>query len=91
VPEVGFLRRAARTAAALVIDGAEHSDLTDMTVFKTTVDLYGIAMVGSIGGARSLHIQRSYLTAWIDLALRGLTSDLLHRESPRFPEVDFQP
>jgi hypothetical protein len=75
----------------LVIDGAEHSDLTDITVFKTTVDLNGIAEIGPIDGARSLQIQRSYLTAWIDLTLRGRPSGLLRRESPRFPEVDFQP
>jgi predicted dienelactone hydrolase len=75
----------------LVIDGAEHSDITDFTVFKSTVDLSAVFNVGPINGVRALGIQRAYLAAWFDRALRGRHSRLLRGESPRFPEVDFQP
>lgn len=75
----------------LVIDGAEHSDLTDLTVFKSTVDVSAIFTTGPIDGVRALDIERTYLTAWFDRALRGHRGNLLRAESPRFPEVDFQP
>lgn len=75
----------------LVIDGAEHSDLTDLTAFKSSVDLSAVFSTGPIDGVRALNIQRTYLTAWFDRALRGHRSPLLRAESPHFPEVDFQP
>jgi dienelactone hydrolase len=75
----------------LVIDGAEHSDLTDMTVFKSTIDFSVVFPTGPIDGERALSIQRRYLTAWFDWALRGRARPLLRGESTRFPEVDFQP
>lgn len=75
----------------LVIDGAEHADLSDLAVFKSTVDLSAIFEVGPIDGARAVAIERAYLTAWFDKAIRGRSSDLLKGESPRYPEVDFQP
>jgi predicted dienelactone hydrolase len=75
----------------LVIDGAEHSDLTDITAFKSTVDVSAVFPTGPIDGVRSVRIQRRYLVAWFDSALRGRDRRLLHSESARFPEVDFQP
>jgi predicted dienelactone hydrolase len=74
----------------VVVDGAEHFDLTDITVLKETIDVRFFAP-GPIDGARSLFIQRQYITAWLDQALRGRHSPLLTGESNRFPEVDFQP
>jgi predicted dienelactone hydrolase len=75
----------------LVIDGAEHSDLTDITVFKSTVDVSVVFPTGPIDGDRAVDIQRRYLIAWFDWALRGRARPLLRGESRRFPEVDFQP
>ncbi len=75
----------------LVIDGAEHSDLTDITVFKSTIDISVVFPTGPIDGVRAVSIQRRYLTAWFDWALRGRARPLLRGESTRFPEVDFQP
>jgi predicted dienelactone hydrolase len=75
----------------LVIDGARHSDLTDITVFKLTIDVSTIFPTGPIDGARAVSIERSYLLAWFDWALRGRARPLLRGESTRFPEVDFQP
>lgn len=75
----------------LVIDGAEHSDLTDMTVFKSTIDFSVVFPTGPINGERALSIQRRYLTAWFDWALRERARPLLRGESTRFPEVEFQP
>lgn len=75
----------------LVIDGAEHSDLTDMTVFKCTIDFSVVFPTGPINGERALSIQRRYLTAWFDWALRERARPLLRGESTRFPEVEFQP
>ena len=75
----------------LVIDGAEHSDLTDMTVFKSTIDFSVVFPTGPLEGLPAVSIQRSYLVAWFDWALRGRARPLLRGESTRFPEVDFQP
>jgi predicted dienelactone hydrolase len=75
----------------LVIDGAEHADLTDITVFKSTIDISVVFPTGPIDGVRAVSIQRHYLSAWFDWALRGRARPLLSGESTRFPEVDFQP
>ena len=75
----------------LILHGAEHSDLTDLTAFKSTVDLSAVFTTGPIDGLRALAIQRDYLAAWFDRALRGRDSQLLHAEPARYPEVDFQP
>lgn len=75
----------------LVVDGAEHSDLTDITVFKSTIDISVVFPTGPIDGERAVHIQRRYLVAWFDWALRARPRLLLRGESRHFPEVDFQP
>jgi hypothetical protein len=75
----------------LILDGAGHYDFSDVTIFKQAVDLAALFDVGTIGGDRALAVQRRYLTAWFDRTLRGRPSHLLRAESPRFPEVDFQP
>jgi predicted dienelactone hydrolase len=74
----------------MVIDGTEHFDFGDVAIFKSTLDLDTIFEIGPIDGARALHIERTYLTAWLDFALRGKPSRLLRGESPDFPEVDFE-
>ncbi|MFC4120025.1 alpha/beta hydrolase family protein [Nonomuraea zeae] len=75
----------------LVIDGAGHRDLTDITIFKATLDLSALFDVGPIRGTRALGIERAYLAAWLDRSLLGRAGPLLAGESHRFPEVDFQP
>jgi len=75
----------------LVIDSTRHADLSDVTVFKDRIDLGGVFEVGDIDGLRAMEIQRRYLTAWFDRALRDRRDPLLRGESARFPEVDFQP
>lgn len=75
----------------LVIDGAEHADLSDVTVFKAAIATAALFEVGPIEGLRALTVQRTYLTAWLNQALLGRPSHLLRHESPAFPEVDFQP
>jgi dienelactone hydrolase len=74
----------------LVIDGTEHSDFGDIAIFKSTLDLDTVFEVGPIDGARALHIERTYLVAWLDFALRGRPDRLLRGESRDFPEVDFE-
>ena len=75
----------------LVIDGAEHADLSDVTLFKSALDVSGLFEVGPIDGQRALAIERAYLTAWFDQALLHRPNVLLRGESTLFPEVDFQP
>jgi len=75
----------------LVIDGTEHADFSDVTVFKAAVDVSALFSVGPIDGLRAVEIQRAYLTAWFDQTLLSRQSALLRGESPAFPEVDFQP
>ena len=74
-----------------MIDGAEHSDLTDITMFKSTIDVSVVFRTGPIDGVRAVSVQRRYLVAWFDWALGGRARPLLRGESTRFPEVDFQP
>ncbi|MET7402667.1 hypothetical protein ABZS66_55225 [Dactylosporangium sp. NPDC005572] len=71
----------------LVVDGAEHHDFTDLTVFKATVDIGGVFELGPIDGRRALAITRTFATAW----LTDRSAPLLCGESAQFPEVDFQP
>lgn len=75
----------------MVVDGALHHDLSDIAAFKEVIDFGPVFEVGPIDGHRALTINRRYLTAWFDQALLGRPSGLLCSESPRFPEVDFQP
>lgn len=74
-----------------VVNGALHDDLSDIAVFKQVIDLGAVFELGPIDGNRILGITREYLTAWFDQALLRRPSRLLCGESPRFPEVDFQP
>jgi dienelactone hydrolase len=75
----------------LVVEGVEHNDFSDFTMFKSMVELGPAFAVGPLDGARALHIQRTYVTAWLDYALSGRRPDrLLRDESPDFPEVDFE-
>jgi hypothetical protein len=87
----GFFDRLRGPRLHVVIDGIGHLDLTDITVFKRGIDLPPVFEVGPIDGLRALHVQRSYLTAWLDRGLLGRRRPLLLAESPAFPEVDFQP
>jgi predicted dienelactone hydrolase len=74
----------------LVIDGAEHADLSDITLFKSTINVGAVFGTGPIDGQRALAIQRAYVTAWLDQALFRRPSPLLKRESRKYPEVEFQ-
>lgn len=75
----------------LVLAGAEHQDLSDITLFKKDLDLGAVFLLGPIDGERALAIQRTYVTAWLDFALRGRHNPVLAGESREFPEIDFQP
>jgi len=74
----------------LAPDDRPH-DLSDFTVFKSTIDLGSVVELGTIDGLRAETITRAYVRAWLDRYLRGRPSPLLVREPGRFPEVDFQP
>jgi predicted dienelactone hydrolase len=75
----------------LVLDGAGHDDLSDVAMFKATFGPSPFFETGPVDGARGVAVERAYVTAWLDRALRGRPSALLRHESPRYPEVDFQP
>src|SRR5262249_23898725 len=75
----------------LVIGGAGHDDLSDVAVFKATFGPTPFFDTGLITGTRAVAVERAYLVAWLNQALRGRPSPLLRGESPRYPEVDFQP
>jgi dienelactone hydrolase len=75
----------------IVIAGAEHDDLSDIAVFKAAFPGHPFFRTGPIEGARAVAVQRAYLVAWLDHVLRGWPNPLLRGESPRYPEVDFQP
>jgi predicted dienelactone hydrolase len=75
----------------IVLDGAEHADLTDLTLFKGTIDLDAVFSTGPIDGERGILTLRTYLVAWLDREMFHRPSPLLHGESASFPEIDFQP
>ncbi|MGH7468666.1 MAG: hypothetical protein ACRENP_11970 [Longimicrobiales bacterium] len=57
----------------LVIEGAAHADLSDITLFKSTINL-DVFGPGPIDGQRAMTIQRAYVTAWLDQAQFGRRS-----------------
>lgn len=87
----GFYNQRSGARLHLVVDGAEHDDLSDITVFKSAFPGHPFFRTGPIEGTRAVAIERAYLTAWLDRVLRGLPNPLLRGETQRYPEVDFQP
>src|SRR5215470_7662824 len=49
----------------LVVDGARHHDFTDLTLFKSTVDIGTVFELGPIDGRRALDITRTFATTWL--------------------------
>jgi len=88
----GFYARLRGPRLWLVVEGVAHDDFSDLTIFKSMADLGPdlSGLLGPLDGARALHIERTYLTAWFDYILSRRPDRLLRGESPRFPEVDFE-
>lgn len=80
----------------LRLAGATHLGLSDLQValpaigqvMGLTADELALAL-GSIDPARSVAVQRAYVTAFFDRHLRGRRGRLLDQPSPWFPEVTF--
>ncbi|MEV0197863.1 alpha/beta hydrolase [Nonomuraea sp. NPDC050691] len=67
----------------LTVNGAEHTSFTDYAVLQPQLGL----PKAPIDGERSIKITRAYVTAFLDLHLKGQRQPLLDGPSPRFPEV----
>ena len=87
---VGFYAQLRGPRLYQVVDGVEHDDFSDITIFKSVTSLGPGFPVGPLDGARALHIQRVYLTAWFNYALLGRPSKLLGRATSAFPEVEVE-
>ena len=68
----------------LTVAGAEHYNFTDQGVY---FDLRASAFLGSIDGARALHLSSTYLRAFFSSYLLGRTDPLMAGPSTAFPEV----
>jgi hypothetical protein len=80
-----FYDRAQGSAYMVFINGAEHPNFGDVSLFagllKATGDL------GPISGARCVEIQDVYILAFFDRHLKGKDSALLNGPSSDYPEV----
>lgn len=74
----------------VVVQRAIDDDLNDIALFKSRMVGGPGFQVGTIDGDRAMAVQRAYVTAWLDLTMRGRPSPLLRGDSPLFPEVEFQ-
>lgn len=72
----------------LVVDGAEHSSFTDVSLLA---EHYGLPGRAGLPATRTSQIARTYARAFFDLHLHGTPQPLLDKPSPRFPEVEFCP
>ncbi|NUP02710.1 MAG: alpha/beta hydrolase [Nonomuraea sp.] len=69
----------------LTVTGAEHMSFVDYAVLQPQLGLPKVAL----DGERALAITRAYVTAFLDLHLKGERQPLLDRPSADFPEVRF--
>jgi hypothetical protein len=72
----------------LTVAGTEHYNFTDQGIY---FDLVGSAFVGSIEGARALHLSSRYLRAFFSTYQLGRADQLLAGPSPTYPEVRAEP
>ncbi|SDW68226.1 Platelet-activating factor acetylhydrolase, isoform II [Amycolatopsis xylanica] len=70
----------------LTVERGGPSMCTDLPMLA---DQLGLPPDQKLPAARGLRITRDYVTAFLDLHLRGRPQPLLARPSPRFPEVKF--
>ncbi|MFC4057939.1 alpha/beta hydrolase family protein [Planomonospora corallina] len=68
------------------VKGAGHGSFTDYAPLLAGL-LGDEETFGTLSGARSLEITRTYVAAFFDLHLRGRAQPLLDRPSHRYPEV----
>ena len=68
----------------LTVAGAAHHNFTDHGVY---FDLVSSISLGSIDGARALHLSSSYLRAFFSSYLLGRLDQLMAGPSASFPEV----
>ncbi|GAA4205421.1 alpha/beta hydrolase [Streptosporangium oxazolinicum] len=69
----------------LTVTGADHMSFVDYAVLQAQLGLPG----SPIGGERSVRITRAYVTAFLDLHLKGRSQPLLDGPSTGYPEVRF--
>jgi predicted dienelactone hydrolase len=70
----------------LSVTGTTHSSFTDLAPLADQVG----QPIQPMPGERASEITRRYVSAFLDLQLRGHREPLLNRPSSRYPEVQFQ-
>ncbi|PRX98138.1 alpha/beta hydrolase family protein [Allonocardiopsis opalescens] len=79
----------------LYLADGEHMSFADLQTFLPQIDAQIpldealMASLGTVDPARSLAVQRAYVTAFFDQHLRGRHQPLLDADSPAYPEVTF--
>ena len=69
----------------LGVTGTTHSSFTDLAPLADQIG----QPIQTLSGERASEITRAYVTAFLDLQLRGHAEPLLDRPSARYPEVHF--
>ncbi len=88
-PSNTFVYRQSRAPAyQLMIRGAEHGNLADISISMPLLSWVG--MLGEIEGRRGLQVVNAYTLAFFDRYVRDRPSPLLAGASPDHPEVEFE-
>jgi predicted dienelactone hydrolase len=82
-----IFNRAEGTCYGLYVNGTRHYNFADVNIWSPVLKSFGL--LGSIDGYRMLGILNSYVLAFFNEHLNGITSPLLDGPSPVYPEVLF--
>jgi hypothetical protein len=82
-----IFNRAEGTCYGLFVNGTRHYNFADVNMWSPVLKSFGL--LGSIDGYRMLDILNSYVLAFFNEHLNGITSPLLDGPSVDYPEVSF--
>ncbi|MGD9394889.1 MAG: hypothetical protein PVJ05_00490 [Candidatus Thorarchaeota archaeon] len=82
-----IFNRAEGTCYGLFVNGTRHYNFADVNIWSPVLKSFGL--LGSIDGYRMLDILNSYVLAFFNEHLNGITSPLLDGPSVDYPEVSF--
>ena len=82
-----IFNRAEGTCYGLFVNGTRHYNFADVNIWTPALRSFGL--LGSIDGYRMLDILNSYVLAFFNEHLNGITSPLLDGPSLDYPEVLF--
>ncbi|MGI5233020.1 alpha/beta hydrolase family protein [Actinoallomurus sp. CA-142502] len=73
------------------IEGARHFNFTDYGAYYLAAPIRPLLALGTIDGDLGLQITNTYLSAFVDHALRGSPEPLLTGQTTPYPQIRIQP